>query len=75
MGFSAALLVGGALAGAAASGAFADKPKPVEPPKPMPVPTTGVDATTARRNAIRQQMARRGRASTILTGEDEKLGG
>lgn len=76
MGISAALAFG-ALAGAAAGGAF-NKPKPpAEAEKPPVMPTQNDTLVQgARRRSIAQQMAsRRGRQSTILTGQDEKLGG
>ena len=53
---------------------------PVEPPKveeptPMPAPNDAVRRAAAKRS-IAQQMARRGRASTVLTDDaDAKLGG
>ena len=55
------------------------KKKPKETPAPVadPVmPTPDDDAIRqARRRSIIQQMGRRGRASTILTGDSDKLGG
>lgn len=76
MGISAALVIG-AIGGAAASGAFSKPKPPTEAEKPPVMPTqndTLVQAT--RRRSIAQQMAsRQGRSSTILTGNDEKLGG
>ena len=47
----------------------------VEPPTPMPTPNSRESRAAARRS-MAQQMARRGRASTILTDDsDSKLGG
>jgi hypothetical protein len=76
MGISAALLIGGAVAGAAAGGAFKSKPAPEATKKPTVMPVADDAAVqNARRRSLAQQMGRRGRQSTILTGEDEKLGG
>jgi len=46
------------------------------PPERMPVPGPDtIEAISARRRSIQAQLARRGRLSTILTGQDEPLGG
>lgn len=78
MGVSAALLVVGSLAGAAATGAFSSTkaPPPTAAQKPTPMPTAdGASIEAARRRSVATQMGRRGRQSTILTGDDDKLGG
>ncbi len=52
-----------------------DVPKPVlKPPTLMPV-ADGKAVEDAKRKSIIQQLAMRGRASTILTGNDNPLGG
>lgn len=63
-----------AFGGAAVSSAFAPKAPAIAPPKPMPV-ISDAQQQEARRQALAGQQARRGRTSTILTGDDTKLGG
>jgi hypothetical protein len=76
MGVSAAILAVGAIGGAAASGAF-NKPKTppatIATPPPMPTPNDAA-VQAAQRRSLAQQLGRRGRSSTILTGQDETLG-
>lgn len=79
MGVSAVLLIGGALAGAAASGGFssstkAPPPTPAQKPTAMPTPDSA-SVEAARRRSVALQLGRSGRQSTILTGEEERLGG
>lgn len=73
----------GTLAGGLVSTMKDDAPAPapaavipeVEPPTTMPSPNSQ-ESRAAKRKSIAQQMARRGRASTILTDSaDAKLGG
>jgi hypothetical protein len=76
MGMTALILAGGAVAGAAAGGAFSKKPDPAEAPKPTVMPVINDAAVAnARRRSLAQQLGRRGRQSTILTAEEDKLGG
>lgn len=66
-----------ALAGAAGATILSkgggSPPQPAAP-KPMPLPDDKANAE-ARRRALVEQYGRRGRASTILTAQDETLGG
>jgi len=71
--------IAGAAASAIFTSLFSDKPSaPPEPPtpeKPAEMPVASSDAVAAtKRRSIAAQVARRGRASTILTEPDEKLG-
>ena len=73
-------LVGGA-ATAVVGRALAPKPQQITAPAvtpPTPMPTPGDDAArAAKRQSLADQMARQGRASTILTeqsGTTDKLG-
>jgi hypothetical protein len=77
MGITAVALIGGAIVGAAASGGFkGSTPAAAPPPKPMPTPTADTAAVeAARRRSLAMQVGRRGRSSTIMTGEDDRLGG
>ena len=50
-------------------------PAPPTPEKPEAIPVaSGSDVANAKRRSIAAQVARRGRASTILTEPTEKLG-
>lgn len=71
-----------AIAGSLVSGAIGqiNKPKTPEAPKPEPVMTMPEADTesilSAKKKAMQTQMARQGRASTILSqGDTDKLGG
>ncbi len=58
------------------SGGSTDAPDAPEITAPVAMPTpNSMDVTKARKKSLIQQMQRRGRASTILTGNSEKLGG
>lgn len=74
-GFEAAIpyIIGG-LAGAGIYSMASQKPPTPAPPPTMPLPNDQ-NALAARRRELAQLQAQRGRASTILTGESDKLGG
>lgn len=90
----AAIPIIAAVAGAVVSSALAPKPQsaPAQAPQPMQMPQSQNTGPTvmpgandksiaeAQRRSVADQVARRGRASTILTGDlvttpEEKLGG
>ena len=75
MGATAAFLALGALGGAAVSGAFSKGSAPApQAPKVMPTPDDAA-VQQARRRALALQYGRRGRDSTILTAQEDRLGG
>lgn len=57
-----------------AAEALSPKPGVPTPPPPARMPTTA-DQKNARKSSIREQLMRQGRASTILTGNPDGLGG
>jgi hypothetical protein len=65
--------LGKGLLAAGVSAAFAPDVPTVKAPAPIPLPDAEA-AAQARRRAIETRMAKRGRASTILTNETGKLG-
>ena len=74
--------IAGGAATAVVSRALTPKPQQITAPTvtpPTPMPTPGDDAAQAqKRQSLTDQMARQGRASTILTdqtGTSDKLGG
>lgn len=71
--------IAASVAAAVVSRALAPKPpkapEPLAPPKPevMPLPDD-LAAQQAKRKSLAEQITRRGRASTILTEQSDKLG-
>lgn len=74
MGMTAVMAVAAVAGGVAAAQAGKRNAGTTAAPKPMPTPDdSAVEA--ARRRSLAAQYGRRGRQSTILTGDQDKLGG